>query len=207
MLELVCIGRSNGEILCQVQVDADIVHPQVIITQRQRLLESLVELHGSTLGLVLAGEAQEILNNTVGALCLLVKFVGILDALLSHLPAGSQQLAVTEDGGKRVVQFVRDTGDQLADRRQLLAVEQLLLGTAQVFVGLASLLIENRALDGARKLAANGDKQVHIGRGKLSGRAAADDQTSDDAVFGPQHDDVSVNNRLFELDVAENRRQ
>src|SRR6266436_2693270 len=94
---------------------------------------------------MLAGKAKEILHDAVGTLGLLVKFVGILDALLSHLSAGGQQLAVTEDGGKRVVQFVRDTGDQLPDRCQLLAVEQLLLSAAQVFVGLASLHRESSA--------------------------------------------------------------
>src|SRR5207253_9340005 len=101
---------------------------------------------------MLAGEAKEILHDAVCALCLLVKFVGVLHALLSHLSAGGQQLAVTEDGGKRVVQFVRDPGDQLPDRRQLLAVEQLLLGAAQIFVGLASLLIENRARSEERRV-------------------------------------------------------
>src|ERR1700674_731919 len=156
---------------------------------------------------MLAGGVKEMLDDAVCTLGLLVKFVGILDALLSHLSAGGQQLAVTEDGSKRVVQFVRDPGDQLPDRCQLLAVEQLLLGTAQVFVGLASLLIENRALDGVGNLAADGDEQVHVGRRKLPGRAAADDQTSDDAVFGPQDNDVVGNNLLFYLGVAENLRQ
>ena len=106
-------------------------------------------------------------------------------------------MAVTEDGGKRVVQFVRDPGDQLPDRRQLLAVEQLLLGAAQIFVSLASLLIENRALDSAGNLAADGDEQVHVGRGELPRRAAADDQTSDNVVFGPQDDHVCGSNLLF----------
>src|SRR5437016_14032514 len=141
------------------------------------------------------------------ALCLLVKFVGVFHALLSHLSAGGQQLAVTEDGGKRVVQFVRNSGDQLPDRRQLLAVEQLLLSAAQVFVGLTSLLIENRALDGARNLAADGNEQVHVSRRKLPRRAAADHQASDNAVFGPQDDDVRGGNLLVQLDIAENRRQ
>src|SRR6266849_1431874 len=207
LLELVGVGRGNGEILRQVQVDSDVVHTQVIITQRQRLFEGLVNLHLNTLRLVLAGEAQEILDDAVGALGLLVKLVGILDSLLSHLSTGGQQLAVAEDGGKRVVQFMRDAGDQLPDRRQLLAVEQLLLGAAQVFVGLASLLIENRALDGAGNLAANSDEQVHIGRRKLPRGAAADDQAADDAVFGPQNDDVRREKLLFDLGVTENRRK
>src|SRR6266852_5735337 len=202
LLELVWVGGGDGEIPRQVQVDTDVVHTQVIITQRQRLFESLVNLHLNTLRLVLAGETQEILHDAVGALCLLVKFVGILDSLLPHLSAGSQQLAVAEDGGKRVVQFVRDAGDQLTDRRQFLAVEQLLLGAAQVFVGLASFFIENRALDGAGNLAADGDEQVHVSRRKLPRGEAADD-----AILGPQNDDIRRKKLLSCLDVAENLRQ
>jgi len=62
-----------------------------------------------------------------------IKFVSVLDSLLPHLSAGGQQLAIAEDGGQRVVQFVRDSGNQLPDCCQLLAMEQLLLSTAAGF--------------------------------------------------------------------------
>jgi len=73
LLELVRIGGCHGEILRQVQVDTDVVHAQVIITQRQGLLQGLIDLHGDALRLVLAGKAEEILHNAVGALRLLIK--------------------------------------------------------------------------------------------------------------------------------------
>src|SRR2546425_9346910 len=188
-------------------MDTDVVHAQVIVTHRQSLLQGLIDLHGDALRFVLAGKAEEILHDAVGALRLLVKFIGVLDSLLSHLSAGGQQLAVTEDGGQRVVQFVRDSGDQLPDRCQLLTVEQLFLRAAEVFGGLASLFIEIRALDGAGNLAAHGNEQVRVGRRNLPRRAAADDEAADDPVFGPQNDDVSRKKLFSCLDVAENLRQ
>ena len=39
-------------------MDADVVHTQIVVTQRQRLLEGLVDLHGNTLRLMLAAEAK-----------------------------------------------------------------------------------------------------------------------------------------------------
>ena len=103
LLKLVGIGGGEGQIVGQVQVNADVAHTQVVIPERQGLFESLVDVHGNTFRLVLAGEAQEILVDAVRALGLLVEFIGILDPLRSHLPAGGQQLAVAKDGGQRVV--------------------------------------------------------------------------------------------------------
>ena len=100
-----------------------------------------------------------------------------------------------------------DAGDQLADRRQLLAVKQLLLGAAKIFISLASFLIEDGALDGTGNLTTDGDEQVHVGRRKLPRGAAAHDQAADDAVLGPQNHNVGINNLFFCLGIAENWRQ
>src|SRR6266436_2677565 len=207
LLELVRIGGRHGEILRQVQMDTDVVHAQVIITQCQGLLQGLIDLHRDALRLVLAGKAKEVLHDAVGTLGLLIKFVGVLDSLLSHLSAGGQQLAVAEDGGQRVVQFVSDSGNQLPDRCQLLAMEQLLLSTAQVFISLASLLIEIRAFNGAGNLAAHRDEQVDVRRRKLPRGAAADDQAAYNPVFGPQDHDVSGQKSFSCLNVAKNLRE
>src|SRR5260370_26159129 len=188
-------------------MDSDVVHAQVIVAQRQSLLQSLINLHSDALRLVLSGKAEEILHDAMGALGLLVKFVSVLDSLLPHLSAGGQQLAVTEDGGQGVVQFVRHSGDQLSHGCQLLTVEQLFLRAAQVFVGLAGLFIEIRALDGAGNLATHSNEQVHVGWRKLPRRAAADNHTADDPVFRPQDDDVNRLELFSCLDVAENLRQ
>src|SRR5437660_3168670 len=207
LLELMGFSGSDRQVFCKFQVYANVVHPQVVVAQREGLFEGLVDLDGNTFGFVLASEAQQVLHDAVGALRLFVKFVRIFHALLPHLSAGSEQLAVAENGGKRVIQFVRDSGNQLTNGRQLFAVEQLFLRAAQVFVRLARLFIENGALDGAGNLAAYGDEQVHVRRRELALCPAAYHQTANDSVFGPQDDDVGGKELFSCLGIAENLRK
>src|SRR5260370_11635295 len=86
-------------------------------------------------------------------------------------------------------------------------MEQMLLSTAQVFISMASLLIEIRAFNGAGNLAAHRDEQVDIRRRKLPRRAAADDHAAYNPVFGPQDHDVSGKKSFSCLDVAKNLRK
>ena len=60
-----------------------------------------------------------------------------------------QQLRVADHARERVVQFVRDAGDELADRRQLFRLEQLRLGRLQ------PLERRHRARVGQRELVAH----------------------------------------------------
>src|SRR5712691_1351842 len=86
-------------------------------------------------------------------------------------------------------------------------MKQLFLRAAQVFIGLASLFVEDGALDGAGDLTADGDEQVYVGWRKFAGRAAAHDKATDDAILGPKDDDVGSHNLFFQLCLAESRRQ
>src|SRR5215469_12534638 len=149
------IGGRYREIGREIQVDANIAHPQIVVSKSQSLLERLIHLDGDSFRLVLAGKAQEILDNPVRSLRLLVKFFGVYDASGPQLTDGSQQLAISQDGGKRVVQFMSNAGDELANRGEPLAVEQLFLRFAKVLVGLARFFVKNGTIDGARNLAAD----------------------------------------------------
>src|SRR6266849_5099834 len=102
-------------------------HTQVIIAQRQRIFEDLIQMHWNALGLVLARKAQKILHDTMSTLSLLVELVAIFQSLWTDLSAGSQQLAVAKNRGEWIVQFVRHSGNQLAHRRHFLAVQKLFL--------------------------------------------------------------------------------
>src|SRR5260370_22674669 len=79
-------------------MNADVAHAQVIVAQGQSVLENLIELHGDALGLVLPREAQQVLHNAVSALSLLIKLVGIFDALRRQLTTGDEQLAISQNG-------------------------------------------------------------------------------------------------------------
>ena len=201
------VGRRHREIARQIQVNTNIVHAQIVIPQRESFLKSLIHLHGNSLGLVLAGEAQEILHDAVGTLRLLVQFFRIFDALRRQLPAGGQQLAISKNGGKRIVQLMGDTRDELTHRGKSFAVKQLFLCPAEVFVSLASFFVEDRTIDRTGNLTADGNEQVHVGWGKLARSARSHDETADHAVLGPENHNVSGGNSFFDLRIAKNRRQ
>ena len=81
---------------------------------------------------MLAREAQQILHDAMSALRLLVKLFGVFDSLRAHLAAGAEQLAVAENGGERIVEFVSDAGNQLSDGGHFFAVQKLFLSAAKV---------------------------------------------------------------------------
>jgi len=53
-----------------------------------------------------------------------------------------EKLRVAENGGQRIVEFVGHARNKLSDGRHLLALQQLFLSLAQIFVGAAGLLVE-----------------------------------------------------------------
>ena len=75
---------------------------------------------------------------------------------------GLEQLRVAQDRGQRIVQFVRDAGNQLADGRHLFALQQLFLRLAQIFVSAAGFFVEADLFDGGGQLPADGDQQVLV---------------------------------------------
>src|SRR6202000_307690 len=112
----------------------DIFHPEVVVTQSQRLFENLVDVNRDALGFVLPRKAEQVLDDAVRALRLFVKLVGVLDTLRADIGTRREQLAVSENSGERVVEFVGDAGNQLANGRHFFAVKQLLLRSAQIVV-------------------------------------------------------------------------
>ena len=91
---------------------------------------------------MLPRKTQKILYDAVCSLRLLVEFFAVFEALLAHLPARGQQLAITENCGKRIVQLMRDARNQLAHGSHFFAVQQLLLRAAKIVIGLAGLVIQ-----------------------------------------------------------------
>ena len=68
-------------------------------------------------------EAEQVLNDAMRALRLLVELVGVFGALCANILAASKQLAVAENRCERIVEFVRDARDELADRPHFFAVQ------------------------------------------------------------------------------------
>src|SRR5436305_6516418 len=122
---------------------ADIAEPQVVVTKCQSIFENLIQLDRDALGLVLASEAEQVLNDAVSPLRLLVKLIGILHTLGSQLAAGEQQLAVAQNSRQRIIEFVSDTRNELAHSSHFLAMQQLLLSAPQILISLTRLFIQH----------------------------------------------------------------
>src|SRR5713226_745388 len=88
LLKLVRVRGGHGQIGSQIIVNANVAEAEVVIAQRQRVLQYLVELHCDSLRLVLARETQKILDDSMGPLRLLIELVRVFHALSWHLAAG-----------------------------------------------------------------------------------------------------------------------
>src|SRR6267154_4530114 len=78
-------------------------------------------------------------------------------------------------------------GDQLANGRHFLALQQLLLRAAKIFVSAAGFLIELHLFDGGCQLAADRDQQVLIVAGVVAILLARNTHDADGLVLAPKH--------------------
>src|SRR5260370_303296 len=104
------------------------------------------------------------------ALGLLVKLLYVLDAGRADVVTRGQQLAIAEDGRERVIQLMRDARNQLSDGGHLLALDQLFLRPAEIFIGLSRFLVQERFLAAGAKLRACCGQQVPIARSNIDVR-------------------------------------
>src|SRR5579871_3809084 len=116
------IGRCQRQVRREIKMQADIFHAEIVISQRQSFFEYLINLNGDALRLVLTRKAEQVLYDAMCALRLFVKLVGVFGTLRTDIGAASEQLAVAENRGEWVVEFVCDARDELADCRHFFAV-------------------------------------------------------------------------------------
>ena len=76
-------------------------------------------------------------------------------------------------------------GNQLAHRRHLFALQQLLLGAAQIFVGPSGFVVELNTVNGSGKLPAHGDHYAFIRRAEFVNGAAAGAENAKDLFLAP----------------------
>ena len=88
-------------------------------------LQDGIELNGLALRRHLAGKAEQVLHDLLGALRFLQNHAQIAARAFGDLGIFHQQVGESEDGGERIVDFVGDAGDQLSDGRHFFGVHQL----------------------------------------------------------------------------------
>ena len=85
---------------------------------------------------VLLREAKQVCDQVAGAACLLTDFLGY-SRLLAFGCLRGQQLGVAENGGKRIINLMGRSGDELSEGRELFFLYEMRLQPLQVFVALA----------------------------------------------------------------------
>ena len=116
------IGRSGSS----RSVDLDVRDAQRVAAQLERVVDDAVEIGDRALRLMLPREGQQVRNDLRGALRLLVDRVERARVVRRVGRRGEQQLRERHHARERIVQLVRDAAHQLADRRQLFLLHQLL---------------------------------------------------------------------------------
>src|SRR2546430_17176621 len=74
LLELMRVRGGHRKIGGEIQKHADIVHAQVVIAERKRIFNNLIERNRYAFRFVLPREAEQVLHDSVRALRLVIEF-------------------------------------------------------------------------------------------------------------------------------------
>src|SRR5208337_481460 len=133
LLQLVGISDDQGQGLVEAFDHLNAVADEIVRAQVHGALQDGVELHGLALRRHLAGKAEQVLHDLLGALRFLQNHAQIAAGAIGEFGVFHQEVGESEDGGEGIVDFVGDAGDQLSDGRHFLGVQQL--GAQQGGVG------------------------------------------------------------------------
>ena len=128
LLQLVKISCGDGKVGFKLPVDPNAVELHVVFSKDERVFENLIQVHRFSFRFVLARKAEQALHDVMRALRLFVQFFDIVRATRVGEFFGLQKLAVPENRSKRIIELVSNAGDELANRRHLLALQKLFLG-------------------------------------------------------------------------------
>ena len=147
LVELMGIGPDRGEVGGKVQPQLDAVGPQGIGQKLDRLAHDGVQVNEAPLRLVLARQGQEVLTIRAHRSAAAISFsTEAPTEVLLNLPC--EELRPAHDHRERIVELVRDTRQKLAHRGDLLRLEELGLGPAQVLELSLEAPVELGVLDG-----------------------------------------------------------
>src|ERR1019366_4440966 len=125
LLELVGISDDFGQGLVEAFDHLNAVTDEVVRAQVHGALQDGVELNELALRWHLAGKAEQVLHDLLGALRFLQNHPQIAPRAFGELGVFHQEVGESEDGGEGIVDFVGDAGDQLSDGSHFLGVHQL----------------------------------------------------------------------------------
>src|SRR6266516_4648396 len=126
LLDLVGIGLSRRKLRIQVEFHFCDRLWRIQLAQFRRTPDDFVQVHGFAMNRLFAGKRQEIADEFGGAVAFEGDFFQVGAGGLAQGVPAQDQLQVALDDSQRTVQLVRNAGNHLAKRRELLRLPKLL---------------------------------------------------------------------------------
>ena len=144
LLDLGAVEVDLGQGGRDVELDLDLVRADGVGLELEHALDQNRDARRPALGRSRAGEVEQVLDDAAGPVGLLDEQAGVALHVLGQARVAVDQLAEADDRRQRVVELVRDAGDEHADRLHLLGLEQLPL--QPLLVGEVADQVEEAAL-------------------------------------------------------------
>ena len=151
------VGSEAGKPFGQLEAQLDVVDPDRVRDQLERVTHDLVQVDPRPLGGPLAGEGQEVPNDAGAALSRVDHLHRAVGNLL--VARGLEQGRVPGQDRERVVELVGDARQELAHRRQLFALSEVLL---EAFA-LGDVLLDRDEVRDLALLVPNGRDRLLLG--------------------------------------------
>ena len=118
---------NSGQIFCKINLNSDLSSFELMLEQRQRVADDLIEVGLAKLGGWGAGEIQQATGDLRGAEALLRNlFKHRTEASVTAQLLG-EHLRVRRDDGERRVDFVSYAGGEKSDGTELVGLGELIL--------------------------------------------------------------------------------
>src|SRR5580698_6102676 len=154
----------------------DAVTVEVVRTQSHGAAQNRIQLDGAALRRHLAGKTEQILNDLFGSLRFLQNDSEIFAGTLRYFGVAHHQIGKTQNCSERIVDFMRDSGNQLADGGHFFGMNQFVAEHG----GIGDVGKHNHDTGDGSLLVAHG---VEVG-GKFSGNASAADNGQFEIIDG-----------------------
>src|SRR5579862_2027617 len=126
LFDLVLAHCQKRQVGCDVEIDANVPDARVVFTKREHLLHDGREIDGLIAAHTLSRKAKQVVDNPVHA----AGFADQLRQLIASVRCCNgivDQLAISHDRGQGIVEFMGDSGQQLAHGCQFFRADELLM--------------------------------------------------------------------------------
>ena len=150
--------------------------------QLQRVADDLVDVDAAPLRRPSPRERQELPDDARGAVALALDGAGALPHRAGEHLVGAEQLGRHQDRRQRVVQLVGDTGQERAERLQLVGLDELVLRLLQLAQPRLQLGIEAGLLERQRRLVRDAAEDAALLVAQAARGAVVDGQHADGLI-------------------------